>query len=203
VLSERAGWVSNAPTPRDARLRADAPVLWARIRELGSALEHWWYQHVVEFDRSHQMRALRDGWLAWRRWRAAHDESAGARAAPPRSAREGSTPRALLPAAAGLGAAGAALWLWQRARRRRLRGARVPAAYGEALRLLERHRGLVRAPAVPAREFARDASRAVPPAAAAAFWSLTEAYLAERFGGRRGAATRPALRTLRDTLRRR
>jgi len=42
-----------------------------------------------------------------------------------------------------------------------------------------------------------------PLAAAAAFWALTEAYLAERFGGHRPGAPRAALRTLRDTLRRR
>jgi hypothetical protein len=98
---------------------------------------------------------------------------------------------------------GALGWLWWRRRRTRRGGARVPAFYGEALRLLERHRGLVRAPAVPAREFARAASREVPPAAAAALWSLTEDYLAARFGGRRPAAPHAALRTLRDTLRRR
>jgi transglutaminase-like putative cysteine protease len=210
VHFERAGWVRYDPTPVDARLRSDVLDLLAQMRGLGSALEHWWYQHVVEFDRSHQMRALRSGWLAWRRWRAEQGEpaAAAARGAPPRERIE---PRTLARLGLGLAAAAALGWAWRRWRRPRLRGARLGGPmsqratrlYGEALRLLERHRGLVRAPATPAREFAREASRAVPPAAAAAFWSLTEAYLAERFGGRRADAPRPALRTLRDTLRRR
>lgn len=204
VHFEKAGWVRYDPTPVDARLRADTPGALAQLRGLGSALEHWWYQHVVEFDRSHQMRALRDGWVAWRRWRAAlREPAARAAAAPRKPGGTGLDLPALAPLGAGLVAAAALAWGGRRWRRRRVRGARVPAAYGEALRLLERHRGLVRAPAVPAREFAREASRAVPPAAAAAFWSLTEAYLAERFGGHRPAAPRAALRTLRDTLRRR
>jgi transglutaminase-like putative cysteine protease len=202
VHYEEAGWVRYDPTPTDARLRADTADLFAQLRGLGSALEHWWYQHVVEFDRSHQMRALRDGWLAWRRWRA--EQGAPHAGGAPR-AKAGARPvgGAFAPIALGLMALGAAGGLWLRRRRRRLHGARLPGFYADALRLLERHRGLVRAPAVPAREFAREASRAVPPAAAAAFWSLTEAYLAERFGGRRAPAPRPALRTLRDTLRRR
>jgi hypothetical protein len=41
----------------------------------------------------------------------------------------------------------------------------------------------------------------MPPAAAAAFWTLTEDYLRERFGGHRSAAPRRALRALRDSLR--
>jgi hypothetical protein len=59
----------------------------------------------------------------------------------------------------------------------------------------------VRTATVPARDFARAAARAMPPAAAAAFWTLTEAYLQERFGGRRVPAPRRALRALRDSLR--
>ena len=79
--------------------------------------------------------------------------------------------------------------------------AQLPAAYAEALALLERQRGLVRARNLPARDFARRSARALPPAAAAAFWSLTEAYLAERFGGHRTRESRRALRALRDSLR--
>jgi hypothetical protein len=86
-------------------------------------------------------------------------------------------------------------------RRRVVRRGPLPAHYAEALRLLEDERGLVRESAVPARDFARVAARAMPPAAAAAFWTLTEAYLCERFGGRRSAPPRRALRALRDSLR--
>lgn len=211
VHFERAGWVRFDPTPIDARLRAETPDLLARLRDLGSAVEHWWFQHVVEFDRSHQMRSLRNGWLAWQRWRNERRAAAGAGTAPRAEARERLDARNAAPWAIGLGSAAALGWLAWRWRDRRGRSARPHAGlsqratrlYAEALRLLERRRGLVRAPTVPAREFARDASRAVPPAAAAAFWSLTEAYLAERFGDRRPDAPRAALRTLRDTLRRR
>jgi transglutaminase-like putative cysteine protease len=203
VHFERAGWVRYDPTPTDARLRAGALGVLAQLRGIGSALEHWWYQHVVEFDRSHQMRALRDGWLAWQQWRNERRTAAAAGAARPAAERRRLDTGPLVPLGIGAAAAGALSFAWWRWRRPRLRGARLPAFYGEALRLLERHRGLVRAPAVPAREFARSASRQVPPAAAAAFWTLTEDYLATRFGGRRPAAPRAALRTLRDTLRRR
>lgn len=203
VHFERAGWVRFDPTPTDARLRADAIGLLAQLRGLGSALEHWWFQHVVEFDRSHQMRALRDAWMAWRAWRQERRAPPAPTAARPAGEGTGGDARALLPAALALLAAAGLAAAWWRWRRPRLRGVRVPAFYGEALRLLEKHRGLVRAPAVPAREFARTASRHVPPAAAAALWTLTEDYLAARFGGRRPAAPRAALRTLRDTLRRR
>jgi hypothetical protein len=41
----------------------------------------------------------------------------------------------------------------------------------------------------------------MPPAAAAAFWSLTETYLAERFGERRRTARPDELHTLRNVLR--
>jgi len=159
---------------------------------------------VVEFDRSHQRRALREGWLAWQRWRADRREPAPAASGAPR-ARERAAPdlRPLAPAALGVLGAAALAWAAWRRSRTRWRGARLPAFYADALRLLERHRGLARGPSVSAREFAREASRAIPPAAAAAFWSLTEAYLAARFGGRRPEPQRAALRTLRDTLRRR
>lgn len=202
VHFEHAGWVRYDPTPADARLRAEAPGLLAQLRGVGSALEHWWYRHVVEFDRSHQMRALREGWLAWRRWRDEAGAASSRAAARPADGGRGPDLRALAPWAAGAAVAAALGGLWWRRRRRR-RGARLPSFYGEALHLLERHRGLVRAPSVPAREFARAASREVPPAAAAALWTLTEDYLAARFGGRRPAAPHAALRTLRDTLPRR
>jgi uncharacterized protein DUF4129 len=171
-----------------------------RARDLAGAAEHWWYQHVVEFDRSTQLRALRSTWLAWQRWRH-HD----ATAEPKHTASDPLRPEAVLArfARPGLGAAGAvavAAVLWRRRRNARRRGP-LPPAYADALALLARERGLVRAPTVAAREFARTAARGMPPAAAAAFWQLTESYLAERFGGHRGEHTRRALRALRDSLR--
>jgi hypothetical protein len=82
--------------------------------------------------------------------------------------------------------------------RRRRRGA-LPEAYGRALRLLAR-RGLERAPACTARDFAREV-RAKLPAAAPAFHAITESYLRERFGGIPGAVPAEALRALRAALR--
>jgi len=202
VHYEHAGWVRYDPTPIDARLRIDEIGFLATLQGFGSAVEHWWYQHVVEFDRSRQMGALRAGWVQWRRWRAEQREGPAMADSEPRE-RALFDAGALLPLAAALAVVSAAGWIWSRARRRRLRGTRLPSGYGAALRLLEHHRGLVRPDAVPAREFARDVSRTLPPAAAAAFWTLTEHYLAERFGRRRPPSVRAELRTLRDTLRRR
>jgi transglutaminase-like putative cysteine protease len=202
VHFERAGWVRYDPTPPDLRLRADALDWSAELRDVAGAVEHWWYRHVVEFDRSDQMRAIRSGWLAWRQWRDAREPSPSAGQRPDGTLAARFALRRFAPwlvAGAGLGALGLALGRW---RRRRAPGRRLPAAYADALRLLERRAGLVRGDAISARDFARRAARAIPPAAAAAFWSLTESYLAERFGNRRSTAPRDALRTLRDTLRR-
>jgi transglutaminase-like putative cysteine protease len=199
VHFEHAGWVRYDPTPPDRRLHAAALGLGVALRDLGSAVELWWYRHVVEFDRSDQLRALRSGWLAWRQWRDAQRPTAEP-GSPSRPSASGWL-RDLGRGSAALCAAAALAWALARRRVRRGRGRRLPPAYAEALRLLEHRTGLVRSDTVSARDFARRAARAVPPAAAAAFWSLTEAYLAERFGGRRAAAPRDALRTLRDALR--
>jgi transglutaminase-like putative cysteine protease len=202
VHYEKAGWVRYDPTPADARLRVADGRWLVQLRNVASALEHWWYQNVVEFDRSHQMRALRDGWLAWRRWRS----ESGSRSANPGAARTGRPSfdgRRLLPLGVGLVGLGAGGFLWRRRRHRDTVRTRLPGAYADALRLLRRHRGLVRGASTSARDFAREASCHVPPAAAAAFWSLTEDYLAERFGARRPPTARAALHALRDTLRRR
>jgi transglutaminase-like putative cysteine protease len=200
VHFERAGWVRFDPTPPDLRLRVAHASLLAELRDLAGAAEHWWYRHVVEFDRSTQLRAMRSGWLAWRRWR--DDRARPVAAVEPEPERWAGVRfagwwRPALAAGGAIAALAIALQ-WRRSRRRR---GPLPAAYAEALALLARERGLVREPATPARDFARHAARSVPPAAAAAFWTLTEDYLAERFGGRRAPAARRKLRTLRDSLR--
>jgi transglutaminase-like putative cysteine protease len=194
-----AGWVRYDPTPPDLRTTATAAGLGARLAELASAAELWWFERVVEFDRSDQARALRSAWLGWRRWRA----EAGA--APAESARSPARrdPRGVIDArgiAAAIALLGlaAAFGVWRRRAARP--GARVPESYAAALRLLAR-RGLVRAPATPARAFASTAARVLPPPAADAFAALTEAYLAERFGGRHDAGGAEELRLLRDSLR--
>ncbi len=201
VNFEQAGWVRFDPTPPDLRMRAAYPGMLAQLRDVAGAAEHWWYQHVVEFDRSTQLRALRSGWLAWQAWR---KDGKSSSAATPRAPQSGWRQLPWLQwarpvVAALLGAAVVAGFV--RWRRRRARRGPLPVAYGEALRLLEVERGLVRDAAVPARDFARRAARDMPPAAAAAFWTLTEDYLRQRFGGHRPTAPRRALRALRDSLR--
>jgi transglutaminase-like putative cysteine protease len=201
VHYERAGWVAYDPTPPDLRLRVAQTSWVAQMQDLAAAAEHWWFRHVVEFDRSTQLRAVRSGWMAWKRWR--EDQTEG-ELAPDRSPAERWRGISLddwwRPALGAAVLAVGALALLYGRRRRAQRGS-LPAAYAEALALLERQRGLVRARNLPARDFARRSARALPPAAAAAFWSLTEAYLAERFGGHRARESRRALRALRDSLR--
>jgi hypothetical protein len=173
----------------------------ARVRDLAGAAEHWWFRTSSSSTaRGSSARCAPAGWRG----------NAGATAAerpprrrPPSGARAGAgSPSGPPdpPFSRSPGHSRSAALLARRRLRARRRGG-LPAAYAEALALLERRRGLVRAPTVPARDFARRAARSVPPAAAAAFWTLTEVYLAERFGGHRPRAARRALRALRDSLR--
>jgi len=191
-----AGWVAFDPTPPDLRLRGAAALsIGERIEALRSALELFWFNRVVEFDRVDQLHALQG---LFRAWRALRDPAAAA-AAPPRSAPDRSrlvelAPGIALVLAIGLaGAVGLALY-------RRRRRSPVPASYRVALRLLAR-RGLVRAATTPARDFARAAAERLPPAGADAFLRLTERYLAERFGDRPDSGDAKELAALRDSLR--
>jgi transglutaminase-like putative cysteine protease len=197
VHYERAGWVRYDATPPDLRQRAEEAIGFdERVRQLASAMEHWWFQRIVGFDRSDQMSALRRGWLAWRDF----SNSPGSAALDPRAKRDAFAFEAgwRKPVLAAVGLVSLALLLW-RIRAERSQFA-VPIYYGHALRALSR-RGLTREPAVGARDFARTSSGALPVQAAAAFSRLTESYLTERFGGR--APTDPAadLRDLRQGLR--
>ena len=192
----RAGWVAYDPTPADLRAIATASLsLSERVGELASALELWWYQRVVGFDRSDQIAALRRGWLAWQGSR--EEETPAAR--PPARVWSGVGPSLsawTLPALLAL-LAGAAVLL-----RRRRPSARssVPRAYLAALRLLAR-RGLVREAGTTARAFAQRVADERPGAGALAFARLTEGYLRERFGGLPPQAGTDELRALRRSLR--
>ena len=192
----RAGWVRYDPTPADLRARpAVALSLSEHLRQLASAAELWWFQRVVGFDRSDQIHALKRAWLAWQgvqqgtRTRAEVRTSKGAPALAP--SLEFALPWLALCAAAAL------LISWRRRRQR----SPLPRDYTLALRLLAR-RGLQRTREATARDFAGRVRVAQPEAVAGPFELLTEAYLAERFGGR---APQPeahaALEQLRGALR--
>ncbi|MFQ5417561.1 MAG: DUF3488 and DUF4129 domain-containing transglutaminase family protein [Myxococcota bacterium] len=192
---ERAGWVRYDATPAVLRFRAEAPIsLNERVRELASAMEIWWFQRVVGFDRSDQIRAVKGAWLAWKAQQPSEREIAsgsvfsqwqGLVAGPSREI-------ALL-----LLAFAAALVLLRRRPRAHRPG--VPRAYSEALRLLER-RGLKRDPATTARQFAATVAGSFP-TAGPIFEELTESYLGERFGGRRDPRGPKSASELRRQLR--
>jgi transglutaminase-like putative cysteine protease len=196
VHYRKLGWVRYDPTPPDLRL-AGALAAGSSLSELASALEFWWFRNVVDFDRGHQARALKKAWRTWRDWR---KEAGGPRAQ--RRRRESGPWDLPHPpdwlwgvGALGLGLGGLAYDL-----RRRRRRQEVPRFYGEALQLLKR-RGLVRDPSTTARGFASLAREALSPPAARVFSAITEAYLAERFGGRPATTAQAELRALRDSLR--
>jgi len=198
VHYERAGWVRYDATPPDLRLRAEEALAFnEQIRQLASAMEHWWFQRIVGFDRSDQMSALKRGWLAWREITNSSGPKGGAPAKKRDAVAFGMGSRRPVLAAVGLVALVFLLW--------RIRAARsqtaVPNYYEQALRALSR-RGLRRKPAVGARDFARASCEELPEPAAVAFSRLTESYLTERFGGRAPADPAVDLRDLRKALRR-
>ena len=193
---ERAGWIRYDPTPADLRARAEGPwTLAARAADLASAIELWWFQRVVGFDRSDQIDAMKRAWLAWRARRG--DEKPAAGKATGKLAwgdalerREG---------VVVVGACAAAAFLLHALWRRRGREADLHPDYRRALRLLAR-RGLLREAGTTARGFAAEVGTRLPVPVAEAFAHLTEAYHSERFGARTGRAG-PALRDFERALR--
>ena len=197
VHFEGAGWLRYDPTPADLRARADAGAsVSLRLRELASALELWWFQRVVGFDRADQISALRRAWLAW------HTRGAHARgdAEPTSIGRRGEFEAPWREGALVAGCLIAALLLVASLLRGGRARDRLPAAYATSLRLLAR-RGLVRGRGATARAFAGDVRRHLSPPVADAFHALTEEYLAERFGGLAAPAGDRHLRALRAALR--
>jgi len=193
------GWVRFDPTPPDLRLVAAGtePSLGERLGELRSALELLWFQHVVEFDREHQVGAAVGAWRALRRWLPQEGDAADERQSSEGLAWLRRLPGALL---AGLGGGLMLAAIAWRRLRGRVRGAPLPQSYARALRLLARC-GFVRPPALTPRAFARGLRTKLPSAGAAAFDALTEAYLGERYGGRSAPTGEAELRVLRDSLR--
>jgi len=205
-----AGWVRYDPTPPDMRWQAGGDLsLLEQLAELGSVIELWWFQRVVDFDSSDQIFALRSIWrslrdlelgLGWADTPSAHPDTA------PDAGDGLAPPRVSLPAwplLASGAAAGALVWAWRWRRSAAAGDARVALQYRRALRLLARRR-LPRGEATPARTYARQVQDAAGPDVARPLETLTEAYLARRFGGRRDAADATldaALAELRAALR--
>ena len=194
-----AGWVRYDPTPPDLRARPEIALsLSVQLRQLGSALELWWYQSVLGFDRSDQIHAAKRAWLAWQSAKGARREAGVNGASLLARLRDGLP---WLELAGLLASAIAAATLVHRILRRR-RGPLLPADYAAALRLLSR-RGLVRSAQQTARDFLAAVALVYPGAAASAFERLTQGYLTQRFGGRPAAASESELRALREALKRR
>jgi hypothetical protein len=158
---------------------------------LTSAVELWWFRNFVDYDRERQIASF--SWLAQR----LADHGAGADPESPGEATASSENILLLLAAPIFVAALVVVWL----RRGRGPGAVLPEAYRHALALLRRQ-GFVRSPNVTARDFAAASGRELPPEAAWAFRSITEGYLASRFGGAEIPDARRELAVLRVSLRR-
>jgi transglutaminase-like putative cysteine protease len=197
VHYEQAGWVRYDATPPNLRQTAEASLaLDERFRQLASAMEHWWFQRVVGFDRSDQLSTFKRVWLALRGTKRPHGQRAVAQPDKTLPFQLGGEWRRAVLAPAALALSGLLLW---RLRRRRL-STTVPHYYDQALRLLSR-RGLVRAPATGVREFAHTASQQLNDPAARAFSTLTECYLADRFGGRPPTRATTDLQALRRALR--
>ena len=164
-------------TPPDLRVRALAPLsLDERVREFASAMELWWFQRVVGFDRSDQIHALKRAWMGWAGSRRPEGERArGAKPAIWKGLESAPWREGTVLALCFAGAVAAVWWLRPKKHRKGL-----PIAYSLGLELLARH-GLRRAPTATARDFAA-AVRAAYPAAGPAFEAITEGYLGERFG---------------------
>ncbi len=193
----KAGWVRFDPTPPDLRLRTyDDPSLWLRMAQLGSAIELWWFQRVVDFDSADQIGALRG---LWNHWRSDRDEGA------PTTDRPHATPNLENPLsgldpvivfAAMVVVAAVASWLRNA---RPEDGPSIPETYARALERLARA-GVERAPTTAARDFAAQVGPRLSTDGAAAFERITADYLAERFGARPSRDLSAALQTLEDSV---
>ena len=195
---EKAGWVRYDPTPPDLRARPEVLLSFSeQMKDFASAVELYWYQHVVGFDRSDQMHAVKRAWLAWRGARNPQSipqlpkKSTGWTGIDYRKIRDWLAPAAALVALSVLSIG---------LRYRRSQRTDVPWVYREALRLLAK-RGIEREPPMTARAFAGSVRRKTSATVARAFDALTESYLSERFGGRTSPTFAEQLNALRNALR--
>ena len=199
VHFEHSGWIRFDPTPPDRRLRSARPLsLFARLAQIGSAVELWWFQRVVDFDSVDQIGVLRRLWRSWTRDR--HPSSDGPEPGDRRAWPFGSDSRGWPDPGwilAALFLLGIGLSGWRRFRS--VADTRVPPGYRAALRILAR-RGLVRPATATARDFAASVRARVPAAGASAFAEITDAYLASRFGARPDPDLRDRLEALENAV---
>ncbi len=199
VHFEEAGWVRFDPTPPDLRLRAlDDLSLVARMAQLGSAVELWWFQRVVDFDSADQIGAMRGLWASWQKNRGGRGAEASA------ASKAGGEPwRSLIAGVdaivvfTGVAFALAGFALWRKPGGRS--GTEVPATYRAAQRILARA-GLTRETTTSARDFVRELETTLPDEGASAFATITDQYLAERFGGRHEVDLRLELAALQSAV---
>ena len=203
---ERSGWVRFDPTPPDLRLRAETELtLTERLAQLASAVELWWFQRVVDYDSADQIGALRALWLRFAP-NAENADQAQPSDRDPRFERGDEGAQFVLEEwldgrllAGCLGLAGLALAWGIISRARSESSNPIPATYRRAQRILA-GRGLRRAQSVSALDFARAVESALPGTGSQAFREITEAYLAERFGGAPPVDQTAALSTLQDAV---
>ena len=85
--SSEAGWVRFDPTPPDCVCDPSRPCRSGpRCGQLGSAVEIWWFQRVVDFDSADQIGVLRGLWRSGIAWRSERRTGSASGAARPRRA---------------------------------------------------------------------------------------------------------------------
>jgi len=194
VHFERSGWVRFDPTPPDLRLRANHDLsLWAQLGQVGSAVELWWFQRVVDFDSVDQIGALRTARRS-NRPSPSHD-LADSKDSPWLGVLADRDSITFM--AGGLTALAVCIALWRR--RRDQANSIVPESYRKALGLLAR-RGLVRSESISARAFARDVGDRLPESGRTAFIEITDDYLAERFGQHKPSELESQLADLKNAV---
>ena len=194
-----AGWVRYDPTPPDLRLRGmGALSFMEHLAALGSTIELWWFQRIVDFDSSDQIAALKSAFAAWREFRQPSEGQDRDRKdlLADFHIQDSALGKAIIGSVAAV-ALGSVLLV----RSRRRRGSRsLPESYGRALALLARE-GLERSKSETARTFAAAVEASTSQDAARAFGVITEAYLAERFGSAVRTDVSPQLDSLQAALR--
>ena len=192
---EEAGWVRFDPTPPDLRLRvATALSPWQRLAQVGSAIELWWFQHVVDFDSADQISALRGLWAKWQEKRSQDAENAPATSNQLENTLRGVDPIVFFAIFAGLLLAVAA---WRRPRGGQNEA--IPATYLRAQKILAKA-GWERDATVSARAFLARLSPTLPTDGIQAFKTITEHYLAERFGARAPVDLQAELEALQNAV---